>query len=93
MLARNWRSRSGELDLVARRGAELVFCEVKSRSGSAYGHPYEAVGRAKQLRIRRLATEWLRAARPQPAPPGGFDLRFDVVSVLGGALEVIEGAF
>ena len=93
VLARNWRSASGEIDLIARRDAQLVFCEVKTRSGTAYGRPYEAVGRAKQLRIRRLAAEWLRAARPGRGPAGGFDLRFDVVSVLGDRVEVLEGAF
>lgn len=89
MVARNWRSSQGELDLVARRGTRLVFCEVKTRSSGAYGEPYEAVTRTKQMRLRRLAAEWLRTARP----PGHFDLRFDVASVRGGVVDVMESAF
>lgn len=90
VVARNWRAgRAGELDLIARRGRTLVFCEVKTRSSLAFGAPAEAVGRQKQLRIRRLAAQWLREARPGPADR----LRFDVASVLGGRIEVVEGCF
>jgi putative endonuclease len=89
VLARNWRTSGGELDLVARRERTLVFCEVKTRSDVAFGEPFEAVTRAKQLRLRRLAAEWLRTC----APPGRFDIRFDVVSVTGRHLDVIEEAF
>ncbi len=89
VLARNWRCREGELDLVVSRGPQLVFCEVKTRSSLAYGAPVEAVTRAKQLRLRRLATRWLQEQRPAP----GCDVRFDVASVLSGSVEVLEGAF
>jgi putative endonuclease len=89
VLARNWRTSAGELDLVARRDRMLVFCEVKTRSGGAFGEPFEAVTRAKQMRLRRLAAEWLAAC----APPGRFEVRFDVVSVRGRDLDVIEEAF
>jgi putative endonuclease len=75
-----------------RRGGILVFCEVKARSGTAFGVPAEAVGVAKQARIRRLAARWLRdhhdALSGRPAT-----IRFDVVSVLGGSVEVLEAAF
>jgi len=77
VLDRNWRCREGELDLVARDGDALVFCEVKTRRGTGYGHPVEAVTRAKQVRLRTLAQRWL-AAHAEHAP----DLRFDVVGVL-----------
>ena len=63
VIARNWRCRAGELDIVARKGSELVFCEVKARSSGSFGLPAEAVGHAKQARLRRLAGMWLRAAR------------------------------
>jgi putative endonuclease len=89
VLARNWRTRSGELDLVAVRDATLVFCEVKARTTDAFGIPAEAVNRAKQLRIRRLAAQWM-ASHPATR---GRQIRFDVACVLGDALEVIEGAF
>ena len=77
VLDRNWRCRDGEIDLVARDGDALVFCEVKTRRGTGFGHPVEAVTAAKQRRLRTLAQRWL-AAHDQHAP----DLRFDVVGVL-----------
>ena len=94
VLARNWRCRGGELDVVARRGRLHVFCEVKSRSSDAFGLPAEAVGPAKRARLRRLAALWFAA---QPAAPGsgggrGGPVRFDVACVLAGALEIIEDA-
>jgi putative endonuclease len=55
----NWRCGSGEIDLVLRDGEVLVFCEVKTRTSAAYGHPLEAVGAAKAARLRRLAALWL----------------------------------
>jgi putative endonuclease len=77
VLERNWRCAEGEIDVVARDGDVLVFCEVKTRSGEAYGDPAEAVVAAKAQRLRRLAVRWM-AARSVVAP----ELRFDVVSVL-----------
>jgi putative endonuclease len=77
LLDRNWRCREGELDIVAREGHALVFCEVKTRRAVGYGHPVEAVTPAKQRRLRLLAQRWL-AAHDEHAP----ELRFDVVGVL-----------
>ncbi len=77
LLDRNWRCREGELDIVAREGSAIVFCEVKTRRALGYGHPVEAVTPAKQRRLRLLAQRWL-AAHDEHAP----DLRFDVVGVL-----------
>ena len=77
VLDRNWRCRDGELDIVARDGDALVFCEVKTRRATGFGHPVEAVGHAKQRRLRILARRWL-AAHDEHAP----ELRFDVVGVL-----------
>ncbi len=77
ILERNWRCRAGELDLVARDGAVLVFCEVKTRSSTAYGDPAEAVGREKSARLRRLAAAWLDEQTDRFP-----EVRFDVVSVL-----------
>jgi putative endonuclease len=89
VLARNWRCREGELDVVAGQGRLLVFCEVKTRTTDAFGVPAEAVTPTKQARIRRLAARWI--SEEAPRRPG--QLRFDVASVLGGRLEILEGAF
>ena len=63
ILDRNWRGARGELDLVLRRGDTVVFCEVKTRSNTAYGTAAEAVDGRKQQRIRTLAVQWLRQHR------------------------------
>jgi putative endonuclease len=88
VVARNWRCRDGELDIVARRGSTVVFCEVKTRASAAFGVPAEAVTAAKQRKLRALAVLWLRATGTRAG-----DLRFDVACVLGGELDVIEAAF
>ncbi|HLS79071.1 MAG TPA: YraN family protein [Nocardia sp.] len=77
IVARNWRCRHGELDLIARHGAITVFVEVKTRRTLTFGTPAEAVTVGKQQRIRRLALLWL-AEQDGPWQP----IRFDVVSVL-----------
>ena len=89
VLSRNWRCRDGELDLVVRDGRRFVFCEVKTRRTDAFGAPVEAVTRAKQMRLRRLAARWLE----DEAPVRPREIRFDVASVLAGDIEVVEGAF
>ena len=88
LLARNWRCSDGELDLVLARGTTVVICEVKTRSTSRFGSPFEAVGPAKQHRLRRLAARWLREA----APFRPDEVRFDVAGVVGRRVEVIEHA-
>jgi putative endonuclease len=80
------------LDLVVREGRTIVFCEVKSRTGDRFGLPLEAVTPTKQARIRRLAARWLRE-HPMSAGGRRWELRFDVASVLGDRLDVLEGAF
>jgi putative endonuclease len=88
-VARNWRCRLGELDLILRQGRTFVFCEVKARTTDAYGIPAEAVTRQKRARIRRLAARWIE----EDAPVRPREIRFDVAAILGGELEIIEGAF
>jgi putative endonuclease len=61
ILDRNWRCAEGELDIVAVDRRVFVAVEVKTRSSTRFGTPLEAVGRAKQLRLRRLAVTWLNA--------------------------------
>lgn len=77
ILARNYRTPGGEIDIVALRGETLVFCEVKTRDGDRFGLPAEAVTRVKQARLRRLAAQWLAEHKPGPV-----EVRFDVVSVI-----------
>ena len=88
VLERNWRAAAGEVDLICARGTTLVICEVKARTRTTHGHPLEAVTRAKQLRLRRLAGAYLRSQdRHWP------EVRFDVASVLGRTLTINEGEF
>jgi len=92
VLERNWRRREGEVDLIARQGRTVVFCEVKTRSSDAFGTGAEAVVPAKQRRIRRLASRWLAELTPASGR-ALVDLRFDVVSITGGDVDVLEDAF
>lgn len=88
ILERNWRCAEGEIDIVCRAGTTVVFCEVKTRSTSAFGLPVEAVTAAKRRRVRRAALRWLRERRP-----GCRRVRFDVASVLGDHVEVVTDAW
>jgi putative endonuclease len=89
IVARNWRSgRAGELDLVLTTRRVLVVCEVKTRSSVAFGVPAEAVDWRKQARIRGLTLAYVAAHDIRPAT-----IRFDVASVIGDEVEIIEAAF
>jgi putative endonuclease len=77
VLSRNWRCRHGEIDLVATDAERLVVCEVKTRSGTRYGEPAEAVDRRKAARIRRVTQLWLAAHHVR-----WCEIRFDVVAVV-----------
>jgi putative endonuclease len=70
----------------------LVFCEVKARSGTAFGLPAEAVGGTKQARIRRLAARWLHDHRGVVGLRPTV-IRFDVAAILADGLEILEAAF
>jgi putative endonuclease len=97
IIARNCRTRFGELDAIALDRETLVFIEVKTtRPGAAAGPvlPAHAVGRRKQMQVRRLARAWLA----ENLPPRYRSIRFDVVGVsLDGsrpvAIEHIPAAF
>jgi putative endonuclease len=92
LLSRNWRCPIGELDLVLERGGLLVFCEVKSRTGAAFGGGYEAVTWSKRRKLRRLAEAFLASTAIL-----NDGIRFDVASVWLGRgtadVEVFEDAF
>ncbi|HET7870113.1 MAG TPA: YraN family protein [Actinomycetota bacterium] len=92
IVARNWRCRLGELDLVVERAGLFVFCEVKARRGSRFGGGYEAVTGLKQRKLRQLAEIYTASVQ------GSHDnVRFDVASVHVGAgglsVELFEDAF
>jgi putative endonuclease len=92
VVARNWRCRLGELDLVVERGGVLVFCEVKSRRESVFGGGFEAVTGRKRAKLRSVAEAFLQATGSRPQA-----IRFDVASVaVRGArstIELFEDAF
>src|SRR5882672_9814237 len=89
IIARRYRVRGGELDLVARDGSTIVFVEVKTRASRRFGEAAEAVTPLKQLRMTRLAEEYLMRHHLSDCP-----CRFDVVSIevgaSGPAIEVIQ---
>jgi len=97
LIARNHRTRWGEIDLIVFDGTTLVFVEVKTRrsSGSA-GSALDAVAHGKQQQVRRMAAAWLAEVEDRPRSP---EIRFDVVGVTVDAhgelvrLDHLEGAF
>ena len=99
-MERNYRSRRGEIDVVAFGHGALVFCEVKTRVGTGRAGPASAldgIGPGKRRRLRLLAREWLCARKG--ARPVAETLRFDAIGVTLDAtgalvsLEHVEGAF
>ncbi|WP_130284645.1 YraN family protein [Microcella alkaliphila] len=76
IIDRNWRCRAGELDIVAERDCTVVFVEVKTRSGTGYGHPLESITAHKLARLRRLAAAWCAENGPVHA------IRLDAIAVV-----------
>jgi putative endonuclease len=102
ILDRNFRTRRGELDLIAADADAIVFCEVKTRVAGGRSGPalaLDAVGPAKRRRLRRLAMSWLRERRAALGTPPRDRLRFDAIGITispGGrllALDHVEDAF
>jgi putative endonuclease len=91
ILARNFRCRMGELDIVVRRGRLLIIVEVRLRSGAAFGGAAASITRTKRIRILRTA-RYLLACRPLLAT---LAVRFDTLLLNGpyGPIEWIEDAF
>lgn len=85
ILKKNYRSPLGEIDIIARDGEVVVFVEVKTRTGDAFGHPMEAVDIRKQRKIQSVALHYLKGIKsPMPA------VRFDIISVWLGDRQEIE---
>ena len=88
ILARNFSTPQGELDLVTAYGETLVFVEVKARAYAAFGGPLAAVTPAKQKRLALAAQQYIKMKSPK------FDsIRFDVICILPEKLEHLENAF
>jgi putative endonuclease len=97
ILERNFRTRFGELDIIATDGKSIVFCEVKCRVANRSNRdPLESVHPRKRMQVRRMAAQWLRE---RPARPRAAQLRFDAIGVTLEAdgrlvrLDHLEGAF
>ncbi len=98
IVARNWRCKRGELDVVACRDAVLVVCEVKARASNAFGTPAEAVTLVKQLKVKRATADFRASLRVSSDPFAPLvntarSVRFDVACVLGTQLEMLEDIF
>lgn len=95
VLARNHRTRFGELDLVVTDGDQLVFVEVKTRRAGS-GRPFDSLHEVKRVQVRRMAAAYLNEVRERPF---AAELRFDAIGVVVDAsgamveLEHLEGAF
>jgi len=88
VIEQNYRCKLGEVDIIARHGAYLVFIEVKTRASNRYGLPMEAVDEAKQRKLTMLALYYQKSKGLLDLP-----IRFDVVQILGEEISLIEGAF
>ena len=105
IVERNFRTRNGEIDLIAARRGTLAFCEVKTliarRAPPASGpaNPVESVGPAKRIQVRRMARAWLAEGGDGNRPPRHHSVRLDVIGVLLAPdgtllrLEHLESAF
>ena len=95
IVARNWRCKRGELDVVACKNGVLVVCEVKARASNAFGTPAEAVTPAKQMKVRRATADFRTSLRASNDPLLSLvkSVRFDVACVLGTQLEMLEDIF
>jgi putative endonuclease len=89
VLGANVWAGGNELDLIVRRGRQLRFVEVKSKTGDRYGEPVDAVTPEKQRRVRRAAETWLASRRELDE----LDVGFDVVAVRGRRLERLGDAY
>ena len=90
ILERNYRNPHGEIDIIARKGEYVVFCEIKYRKDKRFGDPLEAVDVRKQRRISKVALYYTAGKK---APANVF-YRFDVIGISGdGTIQHIENAF
>ena len=96
IVERNYRVRLGEIDIIAEQGADLVFVEVKTRSDTSFGSPFESVTMQKQKQLSKVALEYLSRNGCQDRPA-----RFDVVGIKfdcgvrgeTASIELLQNAF
>ena len=89
ILERNFRNQSGEIDLIAKKGGQIHFVEVKYRTTAMYGSPLEAVDFRKQNQIRKVAMYYLMKNKLSEWTP----CQFDVIAFEGEEMTHIENAF
>lgn len=77
LIERNWRGSGGEIDIIARDRDCFVFAEVKTRTRTGFGHPFEAITSQKLQRMRKLVALWCQSKQL-----AGCKVRLDAVSVL-----------
>jgi putative endonuclease len=86
IIARNYKTRIGEIDIIAREGETIVFVEVKTRSNDSFGAPYESVTTPKRQKMKNVASLYLKRQKKEcPA-------RFDIISItcLGNGQKAIH---
>lgn len=88
ILSYNFYTRAGEIDIVAKHGQYLVFVEVKYRKNASSGHPLEAISIQKQKKISKCALYYMKMHGIDNVP-----VRFDVVSILGEEITILQNAF
>lgn len=88
IIAKNYRCRQGEIDIIARDKKTIVFVEVKARESSEFGQPSEYVTKGKTDKIKKAALFYLHENGLDDA-----DARFDVVEILGDEINLIKNAF
>lgn len=88
ILAQNYKTKIGEIDIIAKNRDFVVFVEVKDRQTKRFGMPREAVTLYKQNKIRTVATQYLLAKKLTNAK-----VRFDVVEILGNTITHLENCF
>lgn len=88
IVERNYRCKAGELDIIARDGEVLVFVEVRSRADGEHGDAAEMVTATKRRQVARVAQHYLSLVRPDHDR-----VRFDVVAITGGVVEIIKDAW
>lgn len=89
ILARNFRCRQGEIDIIAHNGSYLCFIEVKRRKNTTSGHPLEAISPNKIRRICKTALYYLQSSHL----PESTAMRFDVISIIGEEVSLLRDAF